>query len=64
MILIPILLARFKVITFNDISVVITLTSAVATLQNTIISCAMFIGGSFMELLFVTVGMGTIGVAK
>lgn len=58
------LLARFKIITFDDLSVTITLISIVVTLHNTFISCGLFEGGILMVILFVAVAMGTTGVTK
>lgn len=64
MVLIPILLAKFKVITFNDLSVMITLIGIIVTVHNTFISCGLFNGGIFMIILFEAVGLGTTGVTK
>lgn len=41
-----------------------TIIGIIATIHNTFISLGMFVGGNFMEILFETVGMGTIGVTK
>lgn len=56
------MLTWFNIISFNSLSIIVTVIGIIVTIINTFLTCMSFERGGYMISVFVTVGQGVYGV--